>query len=209
MSSLSIKMVYHLITHTMQITDLTVTVSALFFFLSSLLISSLLLPPTPLSKITSGRKNKHWKTLSCFGSHVCGTGLFPCSVPPDWKELELQFEGRQAACETSASFHRSWPCLGDFRQKTSVFIWRLLRHLIQLEIKGKKMCFEIEPLGRQRNQHANATRKWIQDEAWGSSLSANRSLPAQGPTKAIVKTSGEFGPVFVGGGGEGWMWKQS
>lgn len=65
--------------------------------------------------------------------------------------------------------------------------------------KREKMCFEIEPLGRQRNQHANATRKWIQDEAWGSNLGANRSLPAQGPSKAIVKTSGEFGPVFVKG----------
>lgn len=61
------------------------------------------------------------------------------------------------------------------------------------------MCFEIEPFGRQRNQHANATRKWIQDEAGGSNLGANRSLPAQGPNKAVVMTSGEFGPVFVKG----------
>lgn len=57
MSTLSIKMVYHLITHMMQIIDLTVTVSALFFFISSLLIASLLAPPPPNSFI----KNNFWK----------------------------------------------------------------------------------------------------------------------------------------------------
>lgn len=58
MSTLSIKMVYHLITHMMQITDLTVTVSALFFFISSLLIASLLPPPPPPNSFI---KNNFWK----------------------------------------------------------------------------------------------------------------------------------------------------
>lgn len=111
----------------------------------------------------------------------------------------------EAACETSASSAHSWPCLAAPRQKTSVFIWRLLRHLIQLQIKGKEMCFEIEPLGRHRHQHANATRAngFKMKLGRGAAPGANRGLPAQGPSKAL---GGVWGCLLREGGGS-WMWE--
>lgn len=153
------------------------------------MISSLSVPATPLSKITSGRKNKHWKTLS----RVCKPGLFPlpCSC-------SLKGAAAPVRSETSASSAHSWPCLADPRQKTSVFIWRLLRHLIQLEIKGKEMCFEIEPSGRQRHQHANATRKWVQDEAPGSIPVPTGLCLHRDPAKPLWNLGGVWACVCEG-----------
>lgn len=199
MSPLGVRMSYHLITHMMQIIDLTVTVSALFSFLSSLLISSLLLPPSPLSKITSGRKNKHWKTLSCFGIHVCKEGLFPLLSSSRLKGAGAPVWRQTSSLWNFSQFSSQLAMPVCFQTKDFRLYLALIETSHSARDKREKMCFEIEPLGRQRNQHANATRKWIQDEAWGSNLGANRSLPAQGPSKAIVKTSGEFGPVFVKG----------
>lgn len=176
--------------------------STFFVFFSPLLISFLL--PSPDSfikkkKIASRRKNKHWKTLSCFGTHVCKKGLFPLLCPsrlkgagaPVWRQTGSLWNFSQFSSQLAMPV---WFQTKDFRLYLA-----LIETSHSARDKREKMCFEIEPLGRQRNQHANATRKWIQDEAWGSNLGANRSLPAQGPSKAIVKTSGEFGSMFVKG----------
>lgn len=144
-STHSVKMISHLIPHVMQVIDLAVRLLSLSLFPFNVFLFAS--PPQPSQvlyqkqvlegKINTGRHSAVLATM-------CARKAFsPCSVPPDWKELELQYEGRQAACETSASFHHSWPCLCDFRQKTSVFIWRLLRHLIQLEIKGKRCALKL------------------------------------------------------------------
>lgn len=104
----------------------------------------------------------------------------------------------EAACETSASSAHSWPCLADPRQKTSVFIWRLLRHLMELQIKGKEMCFEMEPRGRHRHQHANATRRWAQDEAGGEDQRCQEGFACTGTQQSPRGTSGTW-ELFVQG----------
>lgn len=199
-STHSVKMISHLIPHVMQVIDLAVILLSLSLFPFNVFLFASPPPlPSLLSKTSSGRKNKYWKTLSCFGNHVCKKGLFPlfCSSrlkgagAPVWRQTSSLWNFSQFSSQLAMPV---WFQTKDFRLYLA-----LIETSHSARDKREKMCFEIEPLGRQRNQHANATRKWIQDEAEGSNLSTKGSLPAWGPSKAIVETSGECGPLFVKG----------
>lgn len=55
------------------------------------------------------------------------------------------------------------------------------------------MSFEIEPLGRHRQQHANATRRWVQDEAQENiSPQCQQGFAAQGPREAPGGSQGSL-----------------